>query len=102
MKMLCLSLVFELAAVEFIYLLLARFPDSWWLWAGLAALVFTALLANLAPVLIFPLFAKLTPLPEGDVRRRALPLAPQARPHALAPFPSTPSQPPTPSTTTPT
>jgi Zn-dependent protease with chaperone function len=78
-KMLCLSLVFELAAVEFIYLLLAHFPDSWWLWAGLAALVFTALLANLAPVLIFPLFAKLTPLPEGDVRRRALALAARAR-----------------------
>jgi len=73
-----LSLVFELAAVEVLYLLLAAAPLSWWLWAGMAVLVVTVLLANLAPILLLPLFYKLTPLPEGDVRRRTLELAARA------------------------
>ena len=37
------------------------------------------ILANLAPVLLLPLFYKLTPLPEGEVRAKTLALAAQAR-----------------------
>ena len=75
---LALSLVFELAAVLFIYALLAVAPNTWWLWAGLVLLLVTALLANLAPILFLPLFYKLTPLLEGSVRERALALAAQS------------------------
>jgi STE24 endopeptidase len=78
-KGLGLSLVFELVAVEFIYWLLAVSPLAWWLWAGVAVLFVTVILSNLAPVLLLPLFYKLTPLPEGDVRQRALDLAARAR-----------------------
>ncbi len=78
-KGLGLSLVFELVAVEFVYWLLAVSPLAWWLWAGVAVLCVTVLLSNLAPVLLLPLFYKLTPLPEGDVRQRALDLADRAR-----------------------
>ncbi len=74
-----LSLVFEVVAVVAIYALLAASPGLWWLWAGLGMLVFTVLLANLAPILLLPLFYKLTPLPEGEVKRRALALAERAR-----------------------
>ena len=74
-----LSLVFEVVAVVAIYALLAASPDLWWLWAGLGMLVFTVLLANLAPILLLPLFYKLTPLPDGEVKRRALALAERAR-----------------------
>ncbi|MFI5272700.1 MAG: M48 family metallopeptidase [Ktedonobacterales bacterium] len=74
-KGLVLSLVLDLLAVAFLYALLAAFPTWWWLWAGLAVLLVTALLANLAPVLLVPLFYKLTPLPEGEVREQALRLA---------------------------
>lgn len=78
-KGLAISLPLELAAVLFVYWLLAVAPLSWWFWTGLAVLVFTALLANLAPILFLPLFYKLTPLPDGDVKRRALELAARAR-----------------------
>jgi STE24 endopeptidase len=79
MKGLGLSLVFELALIEGVYALLAASPALWWLWAGLAMLAVTVLLANLMPVLLLPLFYKLTPLPDGDVKRRALALAARAR-----------------------
>jgi STE24 endopeptidase len=78
-KGLALSLPFELAAVLFIYLLLALTSATWWLWTGLAMLCVTVLLANLAPVLLLPIFFKLTPLPDGEVKQRALALAAQAR-----------------------
>lgn len=78
LKSLLISLPIEILAVEFVYLLLAIAPDSWWLWAGLAVLLFTVVLANLAPILLLPLFYKLTPLPDGDVKQRALALAAQA------------------------
>ncbi len=74
-----LSLVFEIVAVVAVYALLAVSPDLWWLWAGLGMLAVTVLLANLAPILLLPLFYKLTPLPDGDVKRRALALAERAR-----------------------
>lgn len=77
-KSLAISLPLEILAVEFVYLLLAIAPDTWWLWTGLAMLLFTVVLANLAPILLLPLFYKLTPLPDGDVKQRALALAAQA------------------------
>jgi STE24 endopeptidase len=78
-KGVALALTFELVAVEFIYALLALTPNTWWLWAGLAMLVVTALLANLAPVIFLPLFFKLTPLPDGAIKERALALATQTK-----------------------
>ncbi|HEY7339976.1 MAG TPA: M48 family metallopeptidase [Ktedonobacterales bacterium] len=77
-KSLAISLPIEILAVLFVYLLLAVSPDAWWLWTGLAMLLFTVVLANLAPILLLPLFYKLTPLPDGDVKQRALALAAQA------------------------
>lgn len=74
-KSLAISLPIEILAVLFVYLLLAISPDAWWLWTGLAMLLFTVVLANLAPILLLPLFYKLTPLPDGDVKERALALA---------------------------
>jgi len=66
-KSLAISLPIEILAVLFVYLLLAVSPNAWWLWTGLAMLLFTVVLANLAPILLLPLFYKLTPLPDGDV-----------------------------------
>ncbi len=77
-KGVALSVVFEVIAVEGVYALLAASPRWWWLWAGGALLCVTVLLANLAPVLLMPLFYKFTPLPDGEVKRRALALAEQA------------------------
>lgn len=77
-KGLALSLLFELIIVELIYLLLATQPQIWWLEVALALLFFSVILANLAPVLLFPIFYKFTPLPDGDLKQRLLALADRA------------------------
>jgi STE24 endopeptidase len=56
--------------------------DSWWLWAWGALLVFQLVMVVLAPVLILPLFNKLTPLPEGSLRERLAQLAGRTQFHA--------------------
>jgi STE24 endopeptidase len=49
--------------------------SSWWLWGFGLVFVFQLLMLVLYPKLILPLFNKLTPLPEGDLRTRLLALA---------------------------
>ena len=48
---------------------------AWWLWAWAAVLLSQVLLIFIAPVLILPLFNKLTPLADGPLRERLLALA---------------------------
>jgi len=48
---------------------------SWWLWAWGVFLGFQLLMTLLAPVLILPLFNKLTPLPDGSLKERLAGLA---------------------------
>ncbi len=77
-KGLLISGVLGLVLLEIIYWLLGLAPQTWWLWTGLVMLVFTVLLANLAPVLIFPLFYKYKPLEDEDLAGRLTRLATQA------------------------
>ena len=74
-----LGLVLELAVILLIFALLAVQPLAWWLWVALVLLFFSVIMANLAPVLIFPLFYKFTPLPEGELTERLLALVQRAR-----------------------
>lgn len=48
--------------------------DRWWLWAFAVLFGFQLLMLVLYPKLILPLFNKLTPLPEGELRSRLLSL----------------------------
>jgi STE24 endopeptidase len=66
--------------LEIIYLVLRNAPETWWLWAGGFLLVFNVILANLAPVLIFPLFYEFKPLSEdhADLEARLVDLAEKA------------------------
>lgn len=73
-----LNLVLESVAVSLIYALLAVQPQWWWLWTALVMLFFSVVMANLAPVLIFPLFYKFKPLPEGELTQRLMKLAASA------------------------
>ncbi len=50
-------------------------PTWWWLWAWAALLIFQLTMVALAPRFIMPLFNKLTPMPEGELRVRLLALA---------------------------
>ena len=78
LKGLVLGLVLEGLAIELVYALLAFQPNSWWLWVAIVMLFFSVIMANLAPVLIMPLFYKFQPLPEGDLTKRLLALADRA------------------------
>jgi STE24 endopeptidase len=50
----------------------------WWVWGFGAVMVFQLLMIVLYPLLILPLFNKLTPLPEGELRSELLALADRA------------------------
>jgi STE24 endopeptidase len=66
--------------LEVIYAVLRAYPDIWWLWAAAILLVFSVILANLAPVLLLPIFFKLQPLSDerADLADRLIRLAEQA------------------------
>lgn len=78
LKGLLIAGVLGLIILEVIYTLLGAFPQTWWLWTALVMLVFTVLLSNLAPVLIFPLFYKYKPLDDEDLVSRLTHLATKA------------------------
>jgi STE24 endopeptidase len=69
--------------LEVIYAVLRAYPDTWWIWASIILLVFSVLLANLAPVLLFPIFYKFKPLGEEyqDLSNRLTRLFEQAGTH---------------------
>jgi STE24 endopeptidase len=76
-KNLIISAVLGGILLEIVYLVLRSAPESWWLWTAGILLLFNILLANLAPVLLFPIFYKFTPLGEEyqDLTERLLDLA---------------------------
>ncbi len=63
--------------LEIVYLVLRTAPDSWWLWTAGILLAFNVLLANLAPILLFPIFYKFTLLEDEfqELTKRLLDLA---------------------------
>jgi STE24 endopeptidase len=69
-KGLLLSALIGGILLEVIYLILRSLPETWWLWTGGFLLLFNVVLANLAPVLLFPIFYTFTPL-ENDHSRLA-------------------------------
>lgn len=54
------------------------FPETWWLWAAVTMIAFQLLMLVLYPMLIVPLFNKLSPLPEGELKDRLLALGERA------------------------
>jgi len=78
-----ISGVLGLLALEIIYAALRSFPATWWLWTAAILLLFNVVLANLAPVLLLPLFNKFQPLGEqyADLEQRLLQLANKVKVH---------------------
>ena len=58
-----------LLAVLLIYAVLRATP-WWWLWSALGLLAGSVLLTLVAPIWLAPMFYRLTPLPDGALRRR--------------------------------
>ncbi|MCL5263655.1 MAG: M48 family metallopeptidase [Chloroflexi bacterium] len=77
-KSLAIALVFGLILVEIAYYLLAVTPDFWWLVMGLVVLFFNVVLANVAPIILVPIFYKMTPLEDGALAKRLVDLAAKA------------------------
>jgi STE24 endopeptidase len=77
-KALLLGVVFGAVAAVILYALIARFPGYWWLPASVVFSLIVVGLANVAPVLLLPLFYRLTPLKRESLRARLLALADRA------------------------
>jgi STE24 endopeptidase len=70
-----------LVILEVIYAVLRIAPETWWLWAAGILLLFNIILANLAPVLLFPIFYKFQPLEDeyAELETRLLSLAQESQ-----------------------
>jgi STE24 endopeptidase len=72
------GLVMASVVVELLYFMIRQSPQHWWLitWALFMSLFI--LLAQLAPVVLFPIFYKFEPLENEDLRRRLVQLGERA------------------------
>lgn len=77
-KSAALGLGIGLVAMEVMYYLLRAFSSVWWLLTGVLFLFFIVVLANLAPLLIVPLFFKFRPLEDEELVGRLISLAERA------------------------
>lgn len=73
-----LGLVLGTVAIEAVYFSLRFSPAWWWLISGLFLLFFTTIMAIITPLVILPLFWRLTPIPDPDLVRRLESLAERA------------------------
>ena len=73
-----LQLLLGLALVTIVYWLMGRLPALWWL--AVAAIMFlgSLILTWLTPTFLIPLFYKLKPLEEGELKQRLVDLARRA------------------------
>jgi len=77
-KSLVIGLVLATVVVELLYLLLRHVPQLWWLIAWGIFLGLFVLLAQLAPVVLFPIFYKFEPLENEELKRRLVVLSEHA------------------------
>jgi STE24 endopeptidase len=73
-------------AVLILYPLIVRSPVSWWMPAGLIFALIIVGLANLAPVVLLPLFYTVKPLERDSLRARLVGLADRAGAHVLGAY----------------
>ncbi len=65
-------------AMEFLYAAIRYWPQSWWVVCAVVFMGFFVLLANLAPVIILPIFFKFRPLENSALVERLLALSRRA------------------------
>ena len=64
------SLALTSIVVELLYFTIRQWPQHWWMLAWALFMGLFVLLAQLAPVVLFPIFYKFEPLEDEDLRRR--------------------------------
>lgn len=77
-KGLLVTAVLGAALVELLYLIIREFPEQWWLVAWIGFLGIAVLMAQLAPVVLFPIFYKFEPLHDEDLKLRLVRLGERA------------------------
>jgi STE24 endopeptidase len=73
-------------AATIVYWLARRSPTWWWLEAGVVFALLIVVLANLAPVLLLPIFYSVKPLDRDPLRARLIALAERAGAHVLGAY----------------
>jgi STE24 endopeptidase len=64
--------------VELIYAVMRHSPEDWWILCAMVFIGFFVLLANLAPIVIFPIFFKFKPLENPSLTARLVELSQRA------------------------
>ena len=77
-KGLLVALVMATIVVELLYMLMRYSPQNWWLISWAVFLGLFVLLAQLAPVVLFPIFYKFEPLENEELKRRLIVLSERA------------------------
>ncbi len=77
-KSLALVLVLGVVAAGILYFFIGRYPVGWWLPAGAVFALLIVGLANLAPLLLLPLFYSVKPLARQSLRDRLVSLGERA------------------------
>jgi len=72
------GLVLAAIIVELLYFVIRQSPQHWWLITWALFMVLFIVLAQIAPVALFPLFYKFEPLDDEDLRRRLIHLGERA------------------------
>ncbi len=72
------TVILAAALVELLYFIIRQFPQHWWVLAWLGFLGVTVLLAQLAPVVLFPIFYKFEPLKDEELKLRLIRLGERA------------------------
>ena len=85
-KSLAIQILLGTAAAAAVYSFIRRSPGAWWLPAGVTFALFTCALANLAPVVLLPLFYELKPLDRESLRSRLIALADRAGARVLGAY----------------
>ena len=78
LKGFAIALVLSSICAAIVYALIRVSPEGWWLPAGAVFALLIVGLANLAPVLLIPLFYSVKPLDREDLRARLLKIADRA------------------------
>ncbi len=73
------GLVLGLIVFDAFYWFVQKSPRLWWFWSSIGFLFFSVILANLAPVLLIPIFYKYVPLKDNSLKERLIQLSRRAR-----------------------
>jgi STE24 endopeptidase len=77
-KSLLLSFALATVIVELVYWTIRFAPQTWWLIAWVIFLALFVLMAQIAPVVLFPIFYKFSPLDNDELKRRLVKLGERA------------------------